>query len=208
VLALNPPAIPGLGVTSGFDMQVQQRGGGNVTELVQGGNDLIGAASQDATLGGMRSSVRVTTPQLYTELDREKTKMLGVSLNQVFSTLQAYFGTLYVNDFSEFGRIWRVQMQAEPEYRDEPGDIDAIFVRNDENKMVPLSAVVDQEFRAGPNIVTRKLIGECEREFFREIGSASFECRDDGISQGGEVEVLMSLGAGKGPLDLVASFPM
>lgn len=155
VFALNPPAIPGLGVTSGFDMQVQQRGGGSVTELVDAGNKLIGAASQDPELAGMRGTVRVNTPQLYTELNREKTKMLGISVDQVFSTLQAYFGALYVNDFSDFGRIWRVQMQAEPSFRDSPEDINRIFVRNSSGKMVPLSAVVDQEFKAGPNIVTR-----------------------------------------------------
>lgn len=186
VFALNPPAIPGLGVTSGFDMQVQQRGGGNVEELVNAGNGLLGAASQDPELAGLRGSVRMSTPQLYTELNREKTKMLGVSVDQVFSTLQAYFGALYVNDFSDFGRIWRVQMQAESEFRDSPDDINRIYVRNGEGKMVPLSAVVDQEFKAGPNIVTR----------FNGFPSIQVSgAAAPGVSSGDAIEKISSLAA-------------
>lgn len=155
ILAFNPPAIQGLGVTAGFEMQLQQRGGGSVTELVETSHSIIAAATEDPDLTGLRGSVRVTMPQVYAELNREKTKMLGVDLDQVFNTLQAYFGTLYVNDFSSFGRIWRVQMQAESRFRDDVDDINRIFVRNEKGGMVPLSAVVEPGFRAGPNMVTR-----------------------------------------------------
>ena len=155
VLAFNPPAIQGLGITAGFEMQVQQRGGGTIEELVAATNGLVGAATQDPQLAGLRSSVRVTVPQLFVELNREKTKMMGVQVGQVFDALQTYFGALYVNDFTKFGRIWRVQMQAEPQFRDEPSDVNRIYVRNDKGQMVPLSGVVDASFRAGPNVVTR-----------------------------------------------------
>ena len=155
VVAFNPPSIQGLGLTAGFEMQLQQRGGGTVAELADVSNQLIGNGAQDSSLTGLRGAVRVTVPQLFAELNRDKTKMMGVDISQVFDTLQAYFGSLYVNDFSKFGRIWRVQMQAESEYRDSPDDINRVYVRNQEGEMVPLSGVVQSEFRAGPNIVTR-----------------------------------------------------
>jgi multidrug efflux pump subunit AcrB len=92
---------------------------------------------------------------VYVDLNREKAQMMGVKLADVFEPLQAYFGTLYVNDFNRFGRIWRVQMQAEPQFRSKPQDIVDVFVRNGGGQMVPLSAVVDIKFRAGPNVVSR-----------------------------------------------------
>ncbi len=155
VLAFNPPAIQGLGVTAGFEMQLEQRQGGTITELTQASGALVGAMSQDPSLVGIRSNVRVTVPQLYVELNRAKTKMMGVSIAEVFETLQAYFGALYVNDFSKFGRVWRVLVQAEPGFRDDPADLNRVFVRNTKGSMVPLSGVVDASFRAGPNIITR-----------------------------------------------------
>jgi hydrophobe/amphiphile efflux-1 (HAE1) family protein len=155
VVAFNPPAIQGLGLTAGFEMQVQQRGGGSVEELAEATNALMAAATADPQLVALRSGLRVTVPQLFVELNREKTKMMGVSISDVFDTMQAYFGALYVNDFSKFGRVWRVQAQAEPSFRDDPRDIDRIYVRNREGGMVPLSGVVEANFRAGPNVVTR-----------------------------------------------------
>ena len=155
VLALNPPAIQGLGITAGFEMQLEQRGGGTIPELVAAGNKLIGAATADPKLAGLRGTVRVTVPQLFVTLNREKTKMLGVPVGQVFDALQTYFGALYVNDFTKFGRIWRVQMQAESDYRNNPDDVNRIYVRNAKGERVPLSGVVDTSFKAGPNVVTR-----------------------------------------------------
>ncbi|MDX9912862.1 MAG: multidrug efflux RND transporter permease subunit [Phycisphaerales bacterium] len=155
VVAFNPPSIQGLGITAGFEMQLQQRGSGTVNDLADASASLMGKAVADPELTALRSAVRVTVPQLFVELDREKTKMMGVEIGQVFDTLQAYFGALYVNDFSKFGRVWRVQAQAEPSFRDDPGDIDRVFVRNAQGGMVPLSGIVDAHFRAGPNVVTR-----------------------------------------------------
>ena len=136
-------------------MQLQQRGGGTIAELAETSNVLIAASAEDPDVVGVRGTVRVAVPQLFVELNRDKTKMMGVEISQVFDTLQAYFGALYVNDFSKFGRIWRVQMQAETEYRDNPQDINRVYVRNKDDQMVPLSGVVNSSFRTGPNIVTR-----------------------------------------------------
>jgi hydrophobe/amphiphile efflux-1 (HAE1) family protein len=154
VLAFNPPSIQGLGQRAGFQMELQQRGGGTVTELADVGNKFIGAAAENK-LVGVRGTLRVSLPQLFVELNREKTKMMGVRVADVFDAMQSLFGALYVNDFNKFGRIWRVQLQAEPQFRNSPQDIGRVYVRNGEGGMVPLSGVVDTEFRAGPNVVSR-----------------------------------------------------
>jgi hydrophobe/amphiphile efflux-1 (HAE1) family protein len=155
VLAFNPPAIQGLGARAGFTMELQQRGGGTIAELAEVGNKFMGAAAQRSDMVGLRGTLRVSLPQLFVELNREKTKMMNVRVADVFDTLQSLFGALYVNDFNKFGRIWRVQVQAEPEFRSAPQDIERVYVRNGTGQMVPLSGVVDTEFRAGPNAVSR-----------------------------------------------------
>ncbi|KAA0216301.1 MAG: multidrug efflux RND transporter permease subunit [Leptolyngbya sp. PLA3] len=155
VLAMNPPAIPGLGTRSGFTVELEQRGGGTVTELGEVSNSFLGAARADPLLTGLNASLRLSLPQVFVQLNREKTRMMGVRLADVFEPMQAYFGALYVNDFNRFGRIWRVQVQAEPQFRNTPQDIERIYVRNDQGEMVPLAAVVNTSFRAGPNIVSR-----------------------------------------------------
>jgi hydrophobe/amphiphile efflux-1 (HAE1) family protein len=155
VLTLNPPPIQGLGMQAGFEAQLQSRAGGSVAELAEVSSRFIRSAGEHPKLAGLNGTVRVSVPQLFVDLDRDRTKVLGVPIAEVFDTLQAYFGSLYVNDFSQFGRIWRVQMQARSEFRDEPRDIRGIYVRNQQGEMVPLSGVVTTRFRAGPNVVTR-----------------------------------------------------
>ncbi|HZW09216.1 MAG TPA: multidrug efflux RND transporter permease subunit [Phycisphaerales bacterium] len=155
VIAFNPPAIPGLGTRAGFTMEVQQRGGGTIEELAAVADELLAGASGDARVTGLNATLRVSLPQVYVDLNREKTQMMGVRLADVFEPMQAYFGSLYVNDFNRFGRIWRVQVQAEPQFRNTPQDVERIYVRNRDGEMVPLSAVVNISFRAGPNVVSR-----------------------------------------------------
>ena len=155
VFAFNPPPIQGLGARAGFTMELQQRGGGTVAELAETGNSFITAAEASGQVTGLRGTLRYSLPQLFVELNREKTKMMGVKVADVFDALQSLFGALYVNDFNKFGRIWRVQVQAEPQFRGSPADIGRVYVRNVDGQMVPLSGVVDSGFRAGPNAVTR-----------------------------------------------------
>jgi hydrophobe/amphiphile efflux-1 (HAE1) family protein len=154
VLAFNPPAIQGLGTRAGFQLELQSRGGGTVEGLIATGEKFIGDANADPDLIGVRGTLRATQPQLYVDLNRDKTKMMGVPVASVFDAMQAYLSSLYVNDFNKYGRIWRVQLQAESEFRDQPSDIGRIFVRNDKGDMVPLSGVADVSFRAGPNAVS------------------------------------------------------
>ncbi|MGC1273551.1 MAG: efflux RND transporter permease subunit, partial [Planctomycetaceae bacterium] len=155
VIAMNPPAIPGLGNRSGFTVEVEQRGGGTVEELAEANAAFLKAAGVDRALTGLNATLRVTLPQVFVDVNREKARMMGVRLADVFDPMQAYLGTLYVNDFNRFGRIWRVQLQAESEFRDAPQDIERIYVRNGQGEMVPLSGLVDISFRAGPNVVSR-----------------------------------------------------
>jgi hydrophobe/amphiphile efflux-1 (HAE1) family protein len=155
VLTLNPPAIQGLGTRSGFTVEIQQRGGGTVAELAAAGARFTNAAQGHPGLTGLNATLRVSLPEVYVEINREKARMMGVRLTDIFEPMQAYLGALYVNDFNRYGRIWRVQLQAESEFRNTPQDIERIYVRNSRNEMVPLSAVVDMRFQAGPNVVSR-----------------------------------------------------
>ena len=155
VLTLNPAPIQGLGLQAGFEVQLQDRRGGSIAELAQVGQQFIAQASQNAALMNVIGTLRMTLPQLFVDLDRARAKILGVPLAEVFDTLQAYFGSLYVNDFTKFGRVWRVQLQAESEFRDEPEDLDSIYVRNERNEMTPLSGLLRPRFQSGPNVVTR-----------------------------------------------------
>ncbi|MBX3404520.1 MAG: multidrug efflux RND transporter permease subunit [Phycisphaeraceae bacterium] len=155
VLSFNPPAIQGLGQRAGFEVQLQQRGGGTTAELFESGQKFTAAAEAHDQIEGVRGTLRFTLPQMFVELDREKTKMMGVRIADVFDALQAYFGALYVNDFEQFGRIWRVQVQAQPEFRDTPDDIGRIYVRNEQREMVPLSGLVQSRLQTGPNVVSR-----------------------------------------------------
>ncbi|MEF2231656.1 MAG: multidrug efflux RND transporter permease subunit [Pseudodesulfovibrio sp.] len=154
VLAFNPPPVLGLGTRAGFQLELQARGGGTVEDLIATAQKFVADANANPELSGVRGTLRATQPQLYVDLNRDKTKMMGVPVVSVFDAMQAYLSALYVNDFNKYGRIWRVQLQADPQFRDEPSDIGRIFVRNDQGKMVPLSGVVDVSFRAGPNAVS------------------------------------------------------
>ncbi len=155
VVPFNPPAISGLGQRAGFQIEVQDRAGGTIPDLAGVVEGFMARAAEHPDLEGLQATLRVTLPQMFVELDRDKTKMMGVPVAAVFDTLQTYLGSLYVNDFTKFGRIWRVQMQAEPAFRDDPADIRRMYVRNDRGEMVPLSGVVTTSMRSGPNVVSR-----------------------------------------------------
>jgi len=155
VLPLNPPSIPGLGVTAGFEMWVQQRGGGNYSDLADNVRKILEKARQNPELANVTSTVSADNRQLLIDLDREKTESLGVAVSDVYDTLQTLFGSLYVNQFPKDSRLWQVILQAEPEYRLNPTDIDQIYVRSDSGSMVPLAALVTTRWSTGPDIVTR-----------------------------------------------------
>lgn len=155
VFAFPPPAIPGLGVAGGFQMQLQDRGGTGLQTLDQMKAELIADGNAQSGLEGLNSTFRADVPQLFAEVDREKAKKLGISLDNVFGTLQAYLGSAYVNDFNKFGRTWQVKVQADHQYRIEPSDIRRLETRDADGHMIPLGTLVDVERSFGPQSILR-----------------------------------------------------
>jgi hydrophobe/amphiphile efflux-1 (HAE1) family protein len=155
VLAFNLPPVRGLGLRAGFEMQLQARAGQDVRQLAAVSNDLLTKLRQNPAITAPSGTLSVALPQLFLELNRDKAKSIGIPITSVFDTLQAYFGALYVNDFNKYGRIYRVQLQAEPEFRSNPDDIKQVYVRSNKGEMVPLSEIISSHFQAGPNLVSR-----------------------------------------------------
>ncbi|WNM57999.1 multidrug efflux RND transporter permease subunit [Candidatus Nitrospira allomarina] len=157
ILAFNAPSIRGLGATGGFSLQLQDPSGGDFQKFAAITQQFVNKAQQDPAIGAIGTSFRVSAPRLYAQVDRERAKALGVPISEVFDTMQAYFGNLYINDFIKFGRVYRVQTEALPEFRSSPDDISKIYVRARNAKgstMVPLDSVVSTEFTSGPDTVT------------------------------------------------------
>ncbi len=157
ILAFNPPAIRGLGSTGGFSLQLQDPTGRNFAEFANTAQAFAAKAAENPAIAAANTNFRISTPRLFAHIDRERAKSLGVPISDVFDTMQAYFGNLYINDFVKFGRVYRVQTEAPPEYRSSPEDISKIFVRaqNDaEQTMIPLDTIVSTSFNSGPDPVT------------------------------------------------------
>ncbi len=155
VFAFPPPAIPGLGVAGGFQMQLQDKGDVGPQELAQVAREIIVDGNAQSGLSNLNTTFRASVPQLFAEVDREKAKKLDVSLNEVFGTLQAYLGSAYVNDFNKFGRTWQVKVQADHQFRVEPEDIRRLDVRDAEGRMVPVGTLVSVEQTLGPQTIFR-----------------------------------------------------
>lgn len=140
-IAFNPPAIRGLGSSGGFEFYVQTRGDADPGKLSAVVNNLIEALNSDARLTEVNTFFRPTVPQLYVEVDEAKAISQGVPVASIYDTLQSTMGALYVNDFNKSGRTYRVQLQAEAEYRMQPEDLGRVYVRSESGQMVPLSAL-------------------------------------------------------------------
>ena len=150
-----PPVIPGLGSSGGFEMQLEAHGDATYDDLVHAADTLMHYASMRKELSGLSSSLQAEIPQLYFDVDRDKVKMLGVPLADVFSTMKAYTGSVYVNDFNMFNRIYRVYIQAEAPYREHRDDISLYFVRGNDGDMIPLTALGTTEYTTGPGSIKR-----------------------------------------------------
>jgi hydrophobe/amphiphile efflux-1 (HAE1) family protein len=155
VFPLNPPAIPGLGVTGGFEFFLQDRSGGDPIKLERAARQFIAAANARPELAGVSTTFSAAQQQLYLDVDRARAELLGVPVQDVYATLQAYFGSMYVSQFTQFGRIWQVIIQAEDSYRDAPADLDNIFLVSRHGETLPLSAVATHRYAAGPTLLSR-----------------------------------------------------
>lgn len=155
VLPINPPSIPGLGETGGFEFWIQNRGEGDAAKLEEVVQGFIAAAAKRPELQGVSSTFHAASQQLRIDVDRERSENLGVPVGDVYDTLQILFGSTYASQFSKYGRLWQVILQAEPRFRSRPSDIEQVYVRSRDGMMVPLKAVVSLRYDVGPDIVSR-----------------------------------------------------
>ena len=153
--AILPPAIPGLGSQGGFSLWLQDRGGATIEDVDRELQRFLAAARARPELAGVTSPFSANVPQVFANVDREKVLRQGVVLGDVYQTMQAYLGGLYVNQFNRFGRQWRVFLQAEGDTRTSPDQIGQFYVRNDTGGMVPLSSVQTLAPTFGPQFTNR-----------------------------------------------------
>lgn len=151
VVAFNLPGIPGIGTVGGFDFRFQDYLSGELTTFVDYARQLIVAANQDPRIGLAYTTYAPNYPFIQIDIDRKKTAALGVDLAELFITLQTYLGSYYINDFNKFGKVFRVYVQADKEFRSELKDITDLFVMNREGNMVPVSALVEIDKTIGPS---------------------------------------------------------
>tara|TARA_R110002153_G_scaffold270890_2_gene437678 strand:+ start:23858 stop:27025 length:3168 start_codon:yes stop_codon:yes gene_type:complete len=155
VVVIPPPAVRGIGNGGGFKMMIEDRAGRGLPVLEQSMWQLAGAANQAPATQSVFSLFETNTPQLYVDIDRERVERLGVPVSEVFSALEIYLGSAFVNDFSYLGRTFRVTAQADSPFRMTPDDIGRIRVKNFSGDMVPLSSVVTFKYQSGPSRVPR-----------------------------------------------------
>ncbi len=155
VFAFGPPAIPGLGNGSGFTMLIQDRVGNTPEYLADQTVRFIQAAQQRPEIGSIFTTFRASVPQRYMEINRDKVLKAGVALNDIYTTVGAFLGGAYVNDFNRFGRLYKAYIQAEPEYRISEDRINLFFVKNKNGQSIPLSAFVSIKEIAGPDFTNR-----------------------------------------------------
>ncbi len=156
MLSFEPPSIPGLGTTGGFEFQIQDLNNHGAVAINEATQALIAEARKQPELDAHQlfSSFSTSTPQYVYDLDRNKAKLLGLNLPDVFNTLQIYLGSLYVNDFNLFGRTFRVTMQADKDARASSTDISRLYVRNSAGGMIPLNSLGSLKPIVGPETVT------------------------------------------------------
>src|SRR5262245_59417449 len=154
-IALLPPAIPGVGQAGGVDFFVQDRAGNTVDYLWQNTQRFMGELRKRPEIAFMSTTFTPAVPQLFAHVDEDRVFKLGVPIQDVYGTLQALLGGNYVNQFNRFGRVWRVFLGAEPQYRTDPSDVGLFYVRNTNGDMVPLSTLVDLRKSSGPEFLTR-----------------------------------------------------
>ena len=151
VAVFPPPPVNGLGQVGGFKLELEDRAGLGETALNDATQALLGKAYQTPALTGLFSSYRINVPQLEVEVDREKVKLEGISLTDLFQTMQVYLGSVYANDFNRFGRTYQVKVQADAQYRATAENIAQLKVRNAQGAMVPLGSVVQVKESHGPD---------------------------------------------------------
>jgi len=155
IFAFVPPPIMGLGVTGGFDFRLQALEGQSPQEITSTATSLVIAANQDPTLTRVFTTFTANTPQIFVDLDRTRAETLDVPVRRVFSTLQAQLGSSYVNDFNLYGQVYQVKVQAEAPFRDAVEDVNRLYVRSDDGRMVPMRSLVTLSTVLAPQLIYR-----------------------------------------------------
>jgi hydrophobic/amphiphilic exporter-1 (mainly G- bacteria), HAE1 family len=155
VFAFGPPPIPGLGTGAGFTMMIQDKTGNTPEYLMDQTNRFLAAARKRPEIGRVNSTFNASSPQIRLEVDRQKAMKLGVSLASVNTTLGAFLGGAYVNDFNRFGRQYKVYVQADAGYRVKPEDLSMVYVRNNKGEMVPVTTLVSASKVSAPEFTNR-----------------------------------------------------
>jgi hydrophobic/amphiphilic exporter-1 (mainly G- bacteria), HAE1 family len=155
IILFPPPAIRGLGVSGGFQMELQDLGNIPLSEMAQVAKDMVQAGNSQSDLRSLNTTFSNNIPQIYLNIDRIKVKSLGIPLDRLFNTLQTYLGSTYVNDFNKFGRTYQVRVQAEEQFRYRTKDILLLEVRNNSGQMVPLASLISIDRQLGPQTITR-----------------------------------------------------
>ncbi len=150
-----PPVIPGLGSSGGFEMVLEARSDASYADLQRAADTLLYYASQRKEISGLSSSIQNDIPQLYFDVNRDKAQMLGVKIADIFSTLKTFTGSIYVNDFNMFNRIYRVYIQAEAPYRAHKDNLGLFFVKGSNNAMIPITALGTTSYTTGPGTIRR-----------------------------------------------------
>ena len=153
VVPIAPPAIPGIGTTGGFEMWIQDKLGGDPTQLGDLTQKFVAEAKKRPELTSINSTFRATSRQLKVTVDREKAMLLGVPVQDVYNALQAQFGSLTVSQFNQYSRVWWVIIQSDAKFRQDPADVTRLYTRSSSGKMVPLSALVTTEYVTGPDLL-------------------------------------------------------
>ncbi len=153
--AFLPPAIPGIGQASGLDFFIQDRAGKTVDYLWQNTQKFLAAAHKRPELAQMNLVFSPAVPQIFAAVNKDKVFKLGISISSVYGALQTLLGGYYVNQFNQFGRVWKVFVEAEPQYRSRASDVGGFYVRNSAGSMVPLSTLVNMQSDLGPEYTTR-----------------------------------------------------
>jgi multidrug efflux pump len=155
VIPVNPPSIPGLGTTGGFQMWLEQTGNGSMDELEEQTMRFMAAAKKRPELTALNTTFSTNAREMFVNVDRGKAELLDVAVNDVYDTLQTMIGSQYVNQFAYQNRLWQVIVQADADYRQDPSAFDTMYVRSRTGSMVPLRALIDYRYEASPDIVTR-----------------------------------------------------
>ena len=153
--AFGPPAIPGLGNGSGFSIMLQDKGGNDPEYLAGSTMKFIKVANERPEIGAAFTSFQANVPQRFMDIDKEKALKLGIKLNDLYTTVGAFMGGAYVNDFTRFGRLYKTYIQTEPQYRVDESQINNFFIKNNVGKMVPLATVATVRPISGPDYTTR-----------------------------------------------------